>query len=257
MKGYRLIDLSLPLKNGGGFGAPAKMNYVGHRERANLLVERFGVTLEDLAGKANAMEEFSYLHTHCGTHFDAPWHYTDEVDGQPAMTIDQVPLQWCFGDGIMLDLSWKKAGEDITAEELAQAAQAAGCVIKPFDIVLIRTGTSDHYGQEGCDLMNPGVTREATHWLADQGVKLVGIDAGCWDRPPQLMINEIKDGIKGKYMQGHRAAGERGLCILEWLTDLHLLPASGFKVFAFPVKVERAGGGWVRAVALVDELPAG
>jgi kynurenine formamidase len=101
--------------------------------------------------------------------------------------------------------------------------------------------------------MNAGMTRDATTWLADQGVRLVGIDACCWDRPPQLQIESIKKGErKGRYMEGHRAAGERGMCILEWLTNLEKLPHFGFTVYVFPVKIEKAGGGWVRVVAFVD-----
>jgi kynurenine formamidase len=101
--------------------------------------------------------------------------------------------------------------------------------------------------------MNAGMTRDATIWLADQGVRLAGIDACCWDRPPQLQIESIKKGErKGRYMEGHRAAGERGMCILEWLTNLEELPHFGFTVYAFPVKIERAGGSWVRVVAFVE-----
>jgi kynurenine formamidase len=43
------------------------------------------------------------------------------------------------------------------------------------------------------------------------------------------------------------------MCILEWLTNLERLPHTGFLVCAFPVKVHRAGGAWVRAVALVKD----
>jgi len=118
-----------------------------------------------------------------------------------------------------------------------------------MDIVLIWTGASLYYGEEGCELKNPGVTREGTFCLADQGVKVVGIDSFCWDRPPKMMLSEIKEGIKGKYMQGHRAAGERGMCILEWLTNFDLLPSVGFQISAFPVKIEKASASWVRVVA--------
>ncbi len=83
----------------------------------------------------------------------------------------------------------------------------------------------------------------------------MGIDAFCWDRPPQLMAEELQAGIAGRYMEGPRAAGERGMCILEWLTGLDRLPASGFQVCAFPVKVARASGSWVRAVALLPPSP--
>ena len=50
-------------------------------------------------------------------------------------------------------------------------------------------------------------------------------------------LDSIKNGErKGRYMEGHRAAGSRGICILEWLTNLDQLPKCGFTVYAFPVK---------------------
>lgn len=250
-KDRRIIDLSLPLRDGGDFAMPASIRYTDHRTRGQRLSETHGIAIEDLGGRANAMEEVNSLSTHCGTHFDAPWHYTATVDGKKAMTVDEVPLEWCCGPGVKLDLRGKRPAEEISAADVRQAAQKIAYAIRPLDIVLIQTGASVHYGRPDCELMNPGVTREATLWLADQGVRLVGIDSFCWDRPPRVMLAELKQGVKGKYLQGHRAAGERGMCILEWLTNLEQLPPFGFQVCAFPVKVERAGAGWVRAVAFV------
>jgi kynurenine formamidase len=254
MKGYLIVDLSLPIINGGGFGKPAQMRYLDHRTRGEALAENLGINPADIDYHANAMEEFSFLNTHTGTHFDAPWHYTDTTQSKPALTVDQVPLEWCFGPGVWLDLSQKAPADDITAEDIKKAVERIGYTINPRDIVLIKTGAAACYGQSSCDNMNAGMTGEATLWLADQGVKLVGIDACCWDRPPQLQIESLKQGDrKGRYMEGHRAAGERGMCILEWLTNLDELPHYGFTVYAFPVKIEQAGGSWVRVVAIVKK----
>ncbi len=254
MKEYRIVDLSLPIINGGGFGRPAQIRYADHRSRALGLSDQLDINPADIGHRANAMEEFSFLTTHTGTHFDAPWHYTETTKGEPALTIDQVPLEWCFGPGVWLDLSYKTPGEDIPAADIKEAVKKIGHTIRPKDIVLIKTGAGACYGQTSCDNMNAGMTREATLWLADRGVRLVGIDACCWDRPPQLQIESLRKGErKGRYMEGHRAAGERGICILEWITNLDLLPHSGFTVYAFPIKIERAGGSWVRVVAMVQE----
>ena len=255
MKDCRIVDLSFPIINGGGFGKPARMSYTDHSSRGAALAGELGIDPGDIDQKANAMEVFSSLTTHTGTHFDAPWHYTDRTQGAPALTIDQVPLEWCFGPGVWLDLSYKKPGEDITKEDIKEAVNKIDYTIRPNDIVLIKTGAGDFYGQDSCDNMNAGMTREATLWLADQGVRLAGIDAACWDRPPQLQIESIKKGErKGRYMEGHRAAGERGMCLLEWLTNLDKLPHYGFTVYAFPVKIERAGGSWVRVIAIHPPL---
>jgi kynurenine formamidase len=254
MTKQRIVDLSLPIIDGGGFGRSAKLSYFDHEQRGKTLAHAMGFEAGKIDNRANAMEEFSFLTTHTGTHFDSPYHYTSTTQGKPAMTVDQIPLEYCFGPGAWLDFSHKDAGDDITAEDMEGATHAIQYSIRPADIVLIHTGASYMYGQESCDNTNPGMTREATLWLADRGVRLVGIDACCWDRPPELQIESVKQGTRqGRYMEGHRAAGERGICILEWLTNIDQLPHHGFTVYAFPVKIERAGGSWVRAIAMVEE----
>jgi kynurenine formamidase len=255
MTKQRIVDLSLPIIDGGGFGRPARLSYYDHKQRGKIMAATLGIDPQDIDHRANAMEEFSFLTTHTGTHFDAPYHYTDTTKGEPALTVDLVPLEWCFGSGIWLDLSHKAPGTDITADDIKVAVDAIQYKIRPKDIVLVKTGAGASYGQDSCDNMNAGMTREATLWLADNGVRLVGIDACCWDRPPELQLNSIKKGERqGRYMEGHRAAGNRGICILEWLTNLDQLPHYGFTVYAFPIKIERAGGSWVRVVAIVEAI---
>lgn len=254
MKKRRVVDLSLPIMDGGGFGRPAVLRYYNHAQRAKDLAGAMGFDAKEIGNRANAMEEFDFLTTHTGTHFDAPYHYTDTTGGKPALTVDQVPLENCFGPGVWLDFSQKDAGTDITIEDMEAATTAIHYQVRPGDIVLIHTGASQHYGMDSCDNMNPGMSREATLWLSDRGVRLVGIDACCWDRPPELQIESVRQGQRrGRYMEGHRAAGESGICILEWLTNIDLLPHFGFTVYAFPVKIERAGGSWVRAIAMIEE----
>jgi kynurenine formamidase len=254
MHGYRIVDLSLPIQNGGGFLMPAQIVYLDHETRGRLVAERAGMKPEELGGRANAMEECHFLTSHTGTHMDAPWHYGALAAGGPAPTIDQIPLDWCMGDGVWLDLGRKQPGEDITEADLRETLRQIEYTLRPRDIVLLRTGTSAHYGEPGCDRMNPGVTAEATAWLGRQGIRVVGIDAGIWDRPTEMQLADLRERrTRHTYMQGHRTAGEYGMCILEWLTNLDRLPQTGFLICAFPIKLHRAGGAWVRAVALVKD----
>lgn len=56
-------------------------------------------TTDLLEGKGWAIEE-CHLTTHNGTHLDAPYHYHPTMNnGQRAITIDEVPLSWCFNPG--------------------------------------------------------------------------------------------------------------------------------------------------------------
>ena len=56
--------------------------------------------------------------------------------------------------------------------------------------------------------------------------------------------------------EGHKAGREIGYCHLEKLHNLEALPAVGYTVCCFPVKIRRASAGWTRAVAILDESPA-
>jgi kynurenine formamidase len=52
--------------------------------------------------------------------------------------------------------------------------------------------------------------------------------------------------------EGHKAGREIGYCHLEKLHNLEALPADGFTLACFPVKIRGASAGWTRAVAIVD-----
>lgn len=249
----KIIDLSLPISARGNIGMPVTMEYHDHSTMAKKIGNEAGIDPEMVEEVAFAFEEFSYVNTHTATHMDAPWHSGKSSEGKPAKTIDEIPLEWCFGEGVWVDFSHKKPGENITKEDLEKSLHDIGYSLKPGTIVLIRTGTSNFYGKPGCAQKNAGITREATLWLGDQGIKVVGIDSGCWDRPPSFMDEDLKKGNIHQYMQGHRAAGEKGMCILEWLTNLDRLPHFGFIIYAFPVKIEEGSAGWVRVVAFVED----
>jgi kynurenine formamidase len=66
------------------------------------------------------------------------------------------------------------------------------------------------------------------------------------------MVSEMKQGIKGKVWEAHYAGKEKEYCHIENLANLDKIPRPyGFKVAVFPIKLPRAGGSWVRAVAII------
>jgi kynurenine formamidase len=252
----RIIDLSVDLVNNppGSFIQSA-ITYHTHEEGATVRGKMFGLPEGFFPENRFAAEEEVTLSTHAGTHLDAPYHWGPLCEGKPAKTADQIPLEWCYSDGVVLDFTHKKAGDLITAEDVQQAVAGIDYKIKPLDIVLIRTDVSRHYGQPGYESKHPGMGRESTSWLIDQGVKVMGIDAWGWDRPMGVLIQEIKEtGDKSVFWAGHFVGKEKEYCHLENLANLDKLPRPfGFKVAVFPVKIHRASSGWVRAVAILEE----
>ena len=200
--------------------------------------------------------EMVNLTTHSGTHLDAPWHYHPTMDGgQPAMTIDEVPLEWCFNNGVLLDFSAKADGERITAADVEAELDRIGYSLKPLDIVLVRTGADAAWGQAEYLVKGAGMTRESTLYLVEKGVKVVGIDAWSWDRPLPFLAKEFQaKGDPAVIWEAHFAGIEKGYCHMEKLANLDRIPRPfGFKVACFPIKIKAASAGWIRPVAIVED----
>ncbi len=253
-KATTIIDLSLPLKQGLPLRRPPQITYYGHEETAAAAGPLWGLRPEDFPNARYGAWEEVTLTTHVGTHLDAPWHFGPTSEGKPSRTIDQIPLEWCYGDGVILDFSSKGRGDSIADTDVQAALVRIDYQLKAGDIVLIRTDTSNkYYSQPGYEDKNPGMTRQATLWLIEQGIKVMGIDAWGWDRPHDIMAAELKSGIKGSFWAAHYVGQEKEYCHIEGLTNLDKIPKPfGFKVAAFPIKIEGASAGWVRAVAIIE-----
>jgi kynurenine formamidase len=188
--------------------------------------------------------------THSGTHVDAPVHYGPPATADP-VGIDRVPLRWCFGDGVRLDFRDKRAGEGIRRADVERALDRIGHTLKPFDVVLVWTGTDRHFGEPGYEHRHPGLRRDATEYLVDQGVRLIGIDAWGLDRPFDVMAREAKAGDLGQLWESHVLGRTKPYSQIEKLCNLEQLPRDdGFTVSALPVCLEAASAAWARVVAI-------
>lgn len=254
----RLLDLSVPVKNGAAYEPlPPRVTYQAHDGEGLAMMEHaFGIRRQDLVwsdGLGWATDEV-HANTHTGTHVDAPYHYHPTSEGKPARRIDAVPLEWCFAPGVVIDVRDVPAGEEITVAHLQAALARIGHTLQPLDIVLLHTG---------CDLRRdtaayfdqPGLGRDGTLWLVEQGVKVIGIDAYTLDRPFAAMVADYQRTGDGRHIwPAHFAGITREYCQIEKLANLHLLPRpTGFWVSCLPVLIEGASAAWCRAVALLPE----
>lgn len=210
----------------------------------------WGLGPEYWPGAVALAAEVVTLSTHSGTHVDAPAHYGPAEAGR-ARTIDEVPLEWCFGNGVLLDFRGHDRIRGITRDDVERELERIGHELEPLDIVLVMTGTD--LRSPGYELRHPGLRVDATEFLVDQGVRLIGIDAWGLDRPFDVMIEDAKAG-RAQFWESHLLGRRKEYCQIERLTNLEALPRpTGFLVAAFPVKIERASAGWARVVAIVEE----
>jgi kynurenine formamidase len=254
----RLIDLSVPLEDGSASEPmPAQIRYLTpDGEGLQQMLHFFGVRREDLVysdGHGWAIEEVRAI-THTGTHVDAPYHYGSLSGGKPARRIDEVPLEWCFAPGVVLDVRHKAAGEFITPADLESALRGIEYRLRPLDVVLLRTGADERLGAPEY-FAQPGPSREGVLWLVEQGVRVIGIDAYTLDRPFAAMAADYRRTGDGRYIwPAHFAGLTREYCQIEKLCNLGQIPRPhGFYVSCLPVKIKAASAGWCRAVALVPE----
>lgn len=252
----RLVDLSNPLENTDYADPPGlgpKIAYFGHNDTAEQLLSFFpGVTRDQLPGGEGWAVEQVTLSTHNGTHIDAPYHYHSTMDGgKRAITIDEVPLEWCWGRGVKLDFRHFADGHVVTEAEMDKAFKEIGHELQAGDIVLVNTAAGAAYGQPHYVATGCGMGRDATLYLTDRGVRVCGTDAWSWDAPFVHTAKRVAEtGDASLIWEGHRAGMVHGYCHIEKLANLDGLPATGFEVVCFPVKIRAASAGWCRPVAL-------
>jgi kynurenine formamidase len=256
----KFIDLSIAIEDGLPSDPPLmipKIQYVDHKQGAETMIPFFpGIDpKKDLPEGLGWAVELLSVSTHAGTHIDAPWHYHPTQDkGKPAQTVDQMPLEWCIADGVVLDFRKFPDGYKVTPKDVDDELKRIGYTIKPNDAVLIMTGADRNWGKLEYLMTGCGMGKESTLHILNMGVNVVGTDAWSWDRPlPYIAQDYAKTKDASLIWEAHFAGIEKGYFQIEKLTNLDKLPPFGFTFYCFPIKIKAASAGWIRAVAQLDK----
>jgi kynurenine formamidase len=256
----RFVDLSIPLQMGLHSDPPGmepKITYQAHRETVAQMAASFpGLTAAHLPdGEGWAVERVS-ISTHNGTHMDAPWHFHSTTDhgARRAPTIDETPLEQCFCPGVKLDFRHLADGYVATAADVERELARIGHRLAPLDIVVVNTRAGSVFGKPEYIHAGCGMGREATLYLTERGVRVVGTDAWSWDAPFSHTAKKwARDHDPRIIWEGHKAGREIPYWQMEKLHNLESLPPYGFEIACFPVKIHGASAGWTRAVAIFND----
>ena len=187
---------------------------------------------------------------HGGTHLDSPIHF---AEGK--RTADQIELGQLVGPAVKIDVSAKASTERdylITADDI-KAWEAANGKIPEWSIILLQTGFAlrwpdkksylgtDQTGPDAVkDLHFPGLHPDAAKWLVEnRKFKAIGIDTASIDHGQSTDF------------QSHVTLMTNNIPAFENVGDMSRLPAKGFYVVAFPMKIKGGSGGPLRIAALL------
>ena len=204
---------------------------------------------------------------HSGTHIDALCHQACDMKFFGGVKVDDVERQDGYrelgaetmkpllGRGVLLDVAGLKGVAQlpqnyaISADELIAAAKAAAVVVRPGDVLLVRTGYATSWTDEATYLNAAGVSKSANLWAADQHVVAVGADNMAWD----CMTEREPETNMALFGHAHLLV-KHGIHIIENL-NLEELSAARISTFGFvgvPLKFRGATGSPIRPLALVD-----
>ncbi|MDI2099371.1 cyclase family protein [Ruicaihuangia caeni] len=264
--GHRVYDLSVDYFVGmpsfQAAGDPAYQIWMSHTPRGTVVDNLNGVG-DQINRACGYSGDVILMYTHTGTHIDALNHFAYGRETYNGFDADAhlgsrsweragseqiLPL---IARGILIDIAAHKGVEvlapsyGITAEDLEECLAAQGTVIRPGDIVLVRTGRMQ-YWPDGSRVFgdSPGLTVEAAAWITDHKVVAVGADNEAVERTPSFDDEN--------WLPGHcHFLIDHGVPQMEcvFLEDLSRDKVYEFAFIGAPIRLRGATGSPIRPLA--------
>jgi kynurenine formamidase len=259
----RTIPLAVGLEHDG-----IQVGFVPGRDNPTMTLHAINEGMDPDGGpdSFHTSDDHVSLGLQAGTHWDGLCHvsYSGMVyNGYDASSITAAEgatrcgiqhLRSVCTRGVLLDVAASKQedclepGYAVTVEDLEECCARQGVTVEPGSVVLVRTGNARHWDDPERYLAGPGISAEASRWLAGSRPLAVGADNVAWDVPG------VKDPELGCTLPGHLILlAQSGIYIIENLM-LEELASAGVHRFRFvctPLKLVGATGSPVRPVAVL------
>ncbi|AZO95434.1 cyclase family protein [Halocella sp. SP3-1] len=173
-------------------------------------------------------ESLLKISSHTGTHVDAPAHM---LEG--GLFLDEFTVDKYMGKATIISYIEQKTPL-IEVDYLA----AYNRELTESDFVIIKTGWSKYWGDEKYYGEFPYLSEESARWLKQFNLKGIGIDA--------ISI----DSINSQTFANHKILLAEETLIIENLSNLDSIKSKYFILSVMPLKVIKADGSPVRAVAI-------
>jgi kynurenine formamidase len=176
---------------------------------------------------------------HGPTHIDSVSHLSTDPE---APSVDRIPLEYCITSAISLNVSDVPRKTQFGRAKIEAELKKWNLDIRKGDTVLFYTGHYDQfYGKPEYMTDYPGLDREATEFIIDQGCINFGVDSPS----PDMWYD--------KTYPCHSVCGERKVTHIENLCNLDKVLGKRFTFVALPLKIREGTGSPLRAIAIVPE----
>jgi kynurenine formamidase len=254
--GYKLYDLSWPNVHMG----PQWPHLGMFQER---ILKRVHTHTTGLPGGITRQVSIWESTLHSATHMDAPAH-----EKRGGWFAAQIPLDRCYGTGVVVDFRYMKKWDKITAEDFENAKPA----IQEGDFVVVNTGWHRYWRVKEYVYHNyyPGLVPSGAEWLVKKKVKAVAGTWGALDHP--LAYAGMRDDYFWRYEEYRKETGKEAeedfptyepchniLCTNDIFAienaggDIDQVTGKRCTIAAFPCRLEETIGHPVRVVAIVEE----
>ncbi len=250
LKYTRVVDLTLPIESNMA-GIPGLKSYAENPSRVTViaaiteaqkeLLRAEGMTLSNnLAVNGRSMISILSILVHNGTHIDAPRHMIDK--GQP---VDQVPLAQVAKEAVLINLPDKGPNSSVSVKDILDTGVEFG----PDLIPVINTGwTEKMWGKPGFWEQMPYLEPGVGELMAKKNVSAVAMDVF----PEKAIWRGVKLDPGEVWVANHLALLEKGIPMIQFVTNLSQIGKSRFVLIAAPLRIKGGDASPARVIALAE-----